>query len=389
MPHRKVDFRACVVVMVILAAAFGCGSGPGTANGSAEASDVGFRINDAAAVGPDASDAATDAVADADGGTDAVADAAVPDNGPGIACSALAGVGTIYYSRGPVTLVDGTKMTDGEMWAISGDGADDSKIGGGEFPRLSPDRQSLVFHRDNVNYYSANLYVRNMVAGIPPTDTLVYVNPKDYVVDYSWTADSASIVFDWECAIYKMDRDGSNRHKFIDYLESNCYSDAPSVNPVDGRVAWDNFYDGLGLSDADGTNAHHVPNTYPNATGSVGAQNLNTAGDHAPVWSPDGKTLVFVSKPTLNFWESGPLGPLYKINPDGTGRVLLTPGLSAIDGFYSGGAFSPDGTRFIGAGVYMGVNGIYSVPLDGSGNFQRVCISPGAPVNYVGTALAY
>jgi hypothetical protein len=340
----------------------------------------------ASACGNDASLAHAGA---SDGGLDDLsappANEGAPPNGESgdtFPCSPLAGVGSIYYSRRPVLLPDGTTKTDGELWVVSGDGSSDTKIGDGEDPRLSPDKQWLLFVRDNVNWDNANLYVRNM-SGTGAQDTMIFSN-DDYVVGFDWRADSTNLVFDYKCDIHTMKRDGTGRVVLIDYREADCYTDAPAINRVDGRVAWHNFFDGLGVANADGTRAQHVPNTFAAGDRDGG---VTAGGDFYPTWTLDGQWLVFLHMAPLGSFQLGPVGTLYKIKPDGSARMYLTPGLNPSEGFFHGGAISPDGSRYIGAGVYHGTNGIYSVPLDGSGSFQRVCTAPGAPIDYVGSVL--
>ena len=114
---------------------------------------------------------------------------------------------------------------------------------------------------------------------------------------------------------------------------------------------------------------------------------MHAAADMFATWSPDGQWLAFLAIPPATQYQPGSQGIPYKIKTDGSGRTNLVPGLDAGDGFFPGGVVSPDGTRYINAGIYQGVQGIYAVPLDGSGAVTRVCTSPGAPIDFVGTAL--
>jgi hypothetical protein len=76
---------------------------------------------------------------------------------------------------------------------------------------------------------------------------LVYTTSAHLLVA-SWTGDGSRLVFDHNCYIYAVDRDGSNLETIIGtWPGSNyCYNDSPDSNPVDGRIAWENEKYGLG-----------------------------------------------------------------------------------------------------------------------------------------------
>lgn len=328
------------------------------------------------------SDAADDlATADGPGGgdsgtSDSPADTPI-DHGTGIACSPLPGVSLLYYSRSPIP-----QKIDGELWVVGGDGSNDTKLGIGRHPRLSPDKTHLLFLRDNANWWQANLYLRDLSNS---ADTLVFTN-TDSLLGFDWRADSQTIVFDAQCDIYAANRDGTAKQILVNYREADCYSDYPSLSPADGRVAFHNFYDGLVVAGATGAGAAHVPNTMSGADYPTDGV-MHAAADMFATWSPDGQWLAFLAIPPATQYQPGSQGIPYKIKTDGSGRTNLVPGLDAGDGFFPGGVVSPDGTRYINAGIYQGVQGIYAVPLDGSGAVTRVCTSPGAPIYFVGTAL--
>lgn len=354
-----------------------------TTDGASDATVDSAEPGDA---GPDTStEDATADTGETDAGTDANDGAVGADAADaGIACTPIANVGSIYYSRGT------RYATPGELWRATGSGASDVKIGAGYWPRLSHDGRFLVYKNEDPDneYYRGNLWVRDLAppadAGAGPFDTRILSQPGVYTTYYDWTNDNASIYFDVQNVIDRMSRNGTNRETVIRYRESDGWSDWPTVNPVDGRVAWHNIYDGLGISAADGSGAAHIPNTLPTVIAVDGGPELHTAfGDWGPSWTPDGQWLVFVQKNYDDYQ-----GKVVKIRPNGADRTIVTPLFITNEGFRNG-AVTPDGTKYVGAGVYQGVNGIYAVPLDGSGTVERVCtVTSGLPVDFVGSVTA-
>lgn len=253
--------------------------------------------------------------------------------------------GTILYSR--------AGNPQGEIWSVRLDGSADQFVASGDQPRISPDNRFLLLGRDKDNPSQKNIYVRELQTGL---ETLLFAH-NDFVVLYDWTLDSSRVIFDYQCGISTVDRDGANYRQVI---SGNCYDDSPTVNPVDGRVAWQNDRTGNGifLANADLSGRALVTNTIP--------------GDWNAEWSPDGLWLSFYRSTTKQ---------VFKIRPDGTGLALLTP----FDLTYGAGTavWTPDGTRVVFAASIQGTNGIFTVPTDGSGTLTRIPTSPGAAIEAV------
>jgi hypothetical protein len=250
----------------------------------------------------------------------------------------------IYYSR--------LGGNDGTIWSIQGNGSNDHQITVGEQPRISPDGRYLAFHKGSPNSTAAlgNLYVRDLQTGV---ETLVFSN-NDYLWEFDWTGDSNSIVFDYQNCIRRVDRNGLNMAT-ISCVNAN--DDAPSVNKVDGRIAFhDPGLGGLFIMDANGANRSHIVNT--------------TASDIFPYWSPDGQWLAF-----WNILTDGVNCNLYKIHPDGSGRTVLSavPVSSVWRPDWSG-----DGSRLVFNGTVNATVGIYTIASDGSGSPVQVPITAGA-----------
>ena len=251
---------------------------------------------------------------------------------------------------------------DGTSWLKDTEG--DRRVLDGRQPRLSPDGRYIVVRRWDT--LGGDLYLYDLVAN---QDKLIFENPSDYIVGFSWSMDGSRIYFDYGCEIYAMHPDGSDQQMIVPYWPSDdpdshgCYNDAPDVNPVDGRIAWHNEWHGIGLATGDGQNPHWLYNSAP--------------GDLSPRWSPDGKWIVFIRWSTKN---------LYKIRSDGSGLTQLTF-LSDPDSMsFWTGAWEAGGAWFLAPATVSGVNLLYAIAMDGSGRMAPLHTEPGAAPVYVGNA---
>ena len=236
------------------------------------------------------------------------------------------------------------------------------------WPRVSRDGAKMLYH-PVVN--STGNFARNDLAAYnfsTSNSTTIFGN-YDYVVYYDWLPDGTNVVFDFGCGIYRWNAGNASVDTLIN---ADCYDDAPSVNPVNGSLAFHNQNQGLMMADANGANRAHRPNTQ--------------AGDYWPNWSPDGQWLCFVS--ASGYW---------KIKPDGTGRTNLWSNLSgATHVLYNGAAndaaacFSPDGQWVVAAFNLNGTNGIYALAADGSGTVKTLLTTGNAvdqTYNFIGGIL--
>lgn len=252
---------------------------------------------------------------------------------------------------------DGSHLED-TIWLL--DEAGDNEVMDGMYPRLSPNGRYIVYKKGDSQHARADIYVRDLQTSL---DTKVFTN-TDVVVSYWWTADSSQIVFDFECDIYIMDRDGSNMQSLSTGwpISNHCYNDAPALNPVDGRIAWENQFYGLGVANADGSSPGWIPNTQQ--------------FDYTPVWSPDGQWIAF--------WREG---NLFKIRPDGTGLTQLT--LLTVnyisDYMNDTGAWMANGKWLVAPAKVDGVDGLYAVATDGSGGLVPVSTRDLACNDWVGS----
>ena len=249
---------------------------------------------------------------------------------------------TIAYSR----FISATSRNEARF--VNVNGTHDISITVGWRPRLSPGGGFISFNRDGIypNGKSDNLYVMDLAAQIITR----VVDNSDFIVASNWLTDDQHIVLDVQCSIYRINRDGSNAASLTQ--SRHCFDDAPSANPIDGRIAFHNaVLGGIYIMEAGGTNAPpQIPNTQAN--------------DWWASWSTDGQWLSFLRG--ANY---------YKIRPDGSGLTQLTFSTNSITGYddynpavpWSPAPWSSDGASVIAPRTINGVQGIYAIAADGSG----------------------
>ena len=259
--------------------------------------------------------------------------------------------GFILYSR--------RGNPDGTIWMRATNGSFDTMVCIGAWPRLSHNGRYIVHHRGaSPTQWLQDLYVYDLQTR---RDTLLTFNGSS-VNDYSWSDNDNTIVFDFNCVIQRINRDGTNR---VNIMSFDCLDDVPMLKSGSSAMAFHNLNLGIMLTDPVGVNRHVIPNTAP--------------GDYEPAWSPDGQWIAFARA------VGDTLRNYYKIHPDGTSLTPLTFFVGSQSAFNWAGAWSPDGSKLFVPGRVNGVQGIYAIATSGSGGVTLVPTAAGAPIDFVGS----
>jgi len=215
-------------------------------------------------------------------------------------------MGTLYYSR---AAGDGN---DGRIYSAHGDGTGEAFVTVGNIPHLAPSGKYMAFHRGSASRnfpLGGALWVKDFTLpemaddGGVGNETLLFASPGDYLVEYSFSLDETKVLFDQSCSVHIIGRDGRGLATFSGYL--GCYTDAPTVRPGDGEVAFESDQNGLGILSANGQTGMLIPNA--------------VAADHWPAWTSDGQLLLFQR---INEVAAG-VPNFYRIHPDGSGLTKI------------------------------------------------------------------
>ena len=172
----------------------------------------------------------------------------------------------------------------------------------------------------------------------------------------TWSPDGRKLLFANDGDLYVMDARGAGRVKLADgqygIVQHRWSPDGRMIAYVDGRIDGPDIIEELWVMRADGGEKRRLadgatdPSWSPDAgriayvRGHIRIMNSDGSGDRQltnrpsfqPAWSPDGSRIAFV---TVD--DKG----MFLINPDGTGELKLTPGLTEDDS----PTWSPDGSR--------------------------------------------
>ena len=277
--------------------------------------------------------------------------------------------GTVFYGR--------RDAANGTIWAINLDGSGDQFLTTGARPRVSRDGRHLAFLRGGSPLVTqGNAWVRDLPTG---QETLIFTN-QNYVIGFDWDLTGTNLVFDYGCYLFRIGLSGPGS---VLPLITDCYDDAPVVNPSDGRLAFHNLSpsapNGAGL---------YLTTPYVTAKQRV---NLNVAGASWPAWSPDGQWLAFAdgNSAAAAFTADGGTN-LYVVRPDGTDLNPITGFSDGTNRFPHGALWSPAGDALVGAGTIFGTNGLWVIPLtldlaECDGMPWRLPTTPGDPIDFAGS----
>jgi Tol biopolymer transport system component len=219
-------------------------------------------------------------------------------------------------------------------------------IGKGTEPVWSADGKRLAFVRDGVVYVAR---ADGSGAARLTTRTPGYQWPAS---SPSWSPDGRRIAFAGTRDVMTVDVATKKVTRVTRSEQSWLANYTPAYSPDGKRIAFSRstnaFNSDIFVMNADGTKLRRLTRTEGTDT---------TFGEeHGPTWSPDGKTIVFVSNRERPSWE------LWAIGADGRNERRITS-TTAPGRNENVPRFSRDGTRLL----YAHDGRIATVRLDGTG----------------------
>ena len=184
----------------------------------------------------------------------------------------------------------------------------------------------------------------------------------------AYSPDGKKIVFtgerDGNADIYVIDADGKNRTQLTNDEHRNWYA---SYSPDSKKIIYSSDRNGIEdiwVMDADGGNKKKLTN------------NDNKTA-HGPTFSPDGKTILFMSDIQGKFGEKM---QVWTMDVDGNNLKCLT----SRDAYHSGVDYSPDGQHIAYKSNWNGYWNVYVMDADGD-NIMQVTDEKGEDLNTRGS----
>lgn len=262
------------------------------------------------------------------------------------------------------------------IWAINLDGTGEMFITEGARPRVSRDGRWLAFLREGgVVTTQGNLWLRNLATG---AETRFFTNTVA-IVGFDWNGTN-ELVFDNNCVLLRQEFNGAATQLPV-ALTPQCLNGAPVINPVDGRLAFQNLSpNGAGVYLAPPDWAFRNQVTEP-----------TTLRLRWPAWSPDGTRLAMADRTSSAFINTGV--NLWTAAGDGSNLHQITVLTEPAGGFPHGVVWTPDGGALVGAGRLGGTNGLWVVTLTADGT---ACAGPprllpttaGSEIDFAGSILS-
>lgn len=218
------------------------------------------------------------------------------------------------------------------------------------YPPEDPNQKGVML-MNRINPSTMQLYIANADG---TDERLLLGNKSVFEYHATFSPDGQSIAFtserngDGNSDVYMVDIDGSNLRKVA---ATSAVEDAVSISP-DGKYAAyastrDVYTSNIWITSLETGAAHNLTNQ----TKVTGSPN-SPSGFFSPIWSPDGKWIVFSSDINTGWtghdngigWEHTQNLSIYAITPQGTGfrQVYCEPALS-----FGSPKFSPDGKRIV------------------------------------------
>ena len=262
------------------------------------------------------------------------------------------------------------------IWAINLDGNGEMFITEGARPRVSRDGQWLAFLREGGAVTTqGNLWVRKLSTGV---ETRIFTN-TDAILGFDWNGTN-ELVFDNNCLLYRQQLNGAAIQLPL-ALTPQCLNGAPVVNPVDGRLAFQNL----------NPNATGVYFTPPDWASRTKVPEPGTLRLRWPAWSFDGARLAMADRTSSAFINTGV--NLWTAAADGSNLQQITALTEPTGGFPHGAIWTPDGRALVGAGRIGGINGLWVIALAADGSEchcppRLLPTSAGGEIDFVGSILS-